>query len=209
MRMSEGIKKYAQKNGKKHNSKKAVKAKIEMRRNILSWIGGYSSVFDAYGGNGMMYREAWSGCSKYTGCDIELKMDGRKMFCADNIRVLRSIDLSQFNIFDLDAFGSPWEQAAIVAKRRKISGGEKIGLCLTIGDGMNVKFGGMPTALSVLAGFRTKIPGGMQQRGEIIDMAINTLCETMNVDIDHRWQAESKSASAMIYVALALIGKGQ
>ena len=74
---------------------------------------------------------------------------------------------------------------------------------------MNVKFGGMPTALSVLAGFRTKIPGGMQQRGEIIDMAINTLCETMNVDIDHRWQAESKSASAMIYVALALIGKGQ
>jgi hypothetical protein len=45
------------------------------------------------------------------------------MFCADNTRVLRAIDLSRFSIFDFDAYGSPWVQAVILADRRRVARG--------------------------------------------------------------------------------------
>jgi len=52
---------------------------------------------------------------------------------ADNTLVLRSIDLSRFNVFDIDAFGMPWHQAWIISQRRPIEKGEKVGIAMTSG----------------------------------------------------------------------------
>ena len=64
-----------------------------------------------------MYSAVWKDTALYTGCDQKLQHDGRLMFCADNRRVLRAIDLAPFSIFDLNSYGSPWVQAIIIADR--------------------------------------------------------------------------------------------
>ena len=54
-----------------------------------------------------MHIAVWNRASHYVGCDLEFYRDERTAFVANNIRVLRTIDLSEFNIFDLDAYGVP------------------------------------------------------------------------------------------------------
>ena len=129
-------------------------AKVSMRRNVLDAIGrDRARVFDAYAGPGAMYDGAWYEAAQYTGCDEEWFRDARRVFVADNQVVLRALDLDAFNIFDLDAFGSPWECATIIAARRKVQPGEaRQALCLTDGSGLRLKLSGVPHALARLAG---------------------------------------------------------
>ncbi|HVH77139.1 MAG TPA: hypothetical protein VM755_19655 [Stellaceae bacterium] len=47
---------------------------------------------------------------------------------------MRAIDLAPFNLFDFDAWGSPWEHVAILCARRPVQPGERIGLVLTDGS---------------------------------------------------------------------------
>src|SRR5262252_2796473 len=87
-------------------------AKIEIRRNLLAAIKP-ARVFDAFAGAGELHDAVWCEAAEYVGCDEKWFRDHRLMYVADNRRVLRAVDLTAFNIFDLDAYGSPWEQALI------------------------------------------------------------------------------------------------
>lgn len=99
-----------------------IGAKIKIRENVLLAIGtDRASVFDAFAAAGELHKAVWHRAHSYVGCDLQFFRDDRMAFVADNRRVLRSIDLAQFNLFDLDAFGSPWEQAYIIAKRRPLA----------------------------------------------------------------------------------------
>src|SRR5882724_8409621 len=116
------------------NTPKAFKAKVAIRRNVLAAIRpDCTVVFDAFAGTGKMFSEVWKDADRYTGCDLKPQRDSRLMFCADNRRVMRAINLAEFNIFDLDSYGSPWVQAVILADRRRVAPGEQIGLILTEG----------------------------------------------------------------------------
>jgi hypothetical protein len=66
-----------------------------------------------------MWTHVWREAAGYVGCDLKWFADERCCYVADNRRVLRCADLSSFTCFDLDAYGSPWEQALIVAARRE------------------------------------------------------------------------------------------
>jgi hypothetical protein len=190
------------------NSARAWPAKVELRERALAWVGARRArVFDAFAGTGELHRAVWHKAAHYQGCDRKLYLDGRTLFCADNRRVLRCIDLAPFNVFDLDSFGSPWEQAMILAARRTVRPGERIALVLTLGEGLNLKMGQMPMALRVLSGFAQGVPGALRD-GEIADRAIRALVGRMGCRIEHRWQAESQGGSRMRYVALALAGAG-
>jgi hypothetical protein len=195
---------------KKQHTARAFAAKVEIRERVLAWVGmERASVFDAFAGAGELHRAVWSRAAHYEGCDRDLSFalaDGRTLFCADNRRVLRCIDLARFNIFDLDAHGSPWEQAMIVAARRPVQRGERIGLALTLGEGLTLKLGNMPLALASLAGFARGVPGALRN-GEIAERAIRELARRMGCRIAHRWQAEGKGGSAMRYVGLAMEGE--
>ena len=163
------------KTAKKHNSAAAWGAKVEIRERVLGFVGvKKAQVFDAFGGGGELYKAVWIRAAHYEGCDKKLYLDGRTMFCADNRRVLRCIDLACFNVFDLDAHGSPWEQAAIVAARRAVAPGESVAVVLTLGEGLNLKMGMMPMALRRLSGFQRGVPGALRD-GEIADRAIRAL----------------------------------
>lgn len=195
-------------NLQKRNHARSKSAKVEMRRRVLAAIGAdQARVFDAFAGTGEMYREVWRAASAYVGCDLEWFRDARPAYVADNLRVMRALDLAEFNVFDLDAFGSPWEQALILAARRTVAPGERIGVVLTEGSGMNLKFGGMPHALAQLAGIRVKTGGMVRWQEELIDRAIAGLASRLNTTVEARWQAERTGGTTMRYCALVLVGR--
>ncbi|MBR0693654.1 hypothetical protein [Bradyrhizobium lablabi] len=192
---------------KTDNNPQAFKAKVAIRRNVMAAIG-QPAVFDAFAGSGKMYSEVWREAGSYTGCDLKPQNDGRLMFCADNRRVMRAIDLTQFNIIDLDSYGSPWEQAIIIADRRRVAPGELFGLILTEGAGFAYKSNVVPTAIAHLTGLRAGIVGLGKKQDAVIDRAIAGLVRRMSCSIEKRWQAEGKSGAAMRYIGLVLKGKG-
>jgi hypothetical protein len=193
---------------KTDNNPQAFRAKVAIRKSVLDTVGSAAAVFDAFAGSGEMYSAIWKDANAYTGCYQKPQRDGRLMFCADNRRVMRAIDLSKFNVFDLDSYGSPLVQAIIIADRRRVAPGELFGLVLTEGAGFAYKSNIMPEAIAILTGLRTGIVGLSKKQDAVIDKAIAGLACRMNCTIDKRWQAEGKTGAAMRYIGLVLKGKG-
>jgi hypothetical protein len=193
---------------KTDNNPQAFKAKVAIRRNVLAAVGANAAVFDAFAGTGKMFSEVWKDAHHYTGCDLKPQRDSRLMFCADNRRVMRAVDLTKFNVFDLDSYGSPWVQAVILADRRRVAPGELLGIVLTEGAGFAYKSNIVPEAIAVLTGLRTGIVGLSKKQDAVIDLAIAGLARRMNCTIAKRWQSEGRTGAVMRYVGLIFRGKG-
>lgn len=189
------------------NSEARVEDKINIRESVLAEIGSEASVFDAYAGEGNMHAAVWSKARHYVGCDLRMFMDHRKAFVADNSRVMRAVDLTQFNIFDFDAYGSPWTLVHILAHRRPVQPGEKIGIVLTDGSFLALKNGTPPKALMNTAGVKGKHQDMIRHIDEIISAAIVKTAQRMSCSIERRWQAIGIGRSMMRYTGLVLRGK--
>lgn len=128
------------------------------------------------------------------------------MFVGDNCRVMRAIDLQPFSIYDLDGYGSPWTQAIIIAARRSIAKGERVGLVMTEGSGLRLRMNHVPDAFAILAGVRRKMQGAARNHEGLIDRALQGVCQRMNCRIVKRWQAQSRAASGLFYLGCVLEG---
>jgi hypothetical protein len=195
---------------KTDNNPRAFTAKVDIRQRVFNEIAatGDVRVFDAYAGSGEMYSAVWNKAKAYTGCDLKWERDGRRMFVGDNRRVMRSIDLRPFNVFDLDAYGSPWEQAIIVAGRRRVGPGELFGLVLTEGSGLAMKVNVIAGALQELTGLRTGAAGVFKNRDFICNRAITGLARRMSCTVVKQWRADGKTGASMRYIGLVLKGRG-
>lgn len=191
---------------KTNNNPRAFAAKVTVRRNVLAAMSGPANVFDAFAGDGEMYSAVWREAFAYTGCDMKRARDNRLMFCADNRRVLRAIELAAFNVFDLDAYGSPWEQAIIIADRRRVAPGELIGIAVTEGNGFALKSNVMPIAIRILSGLRPGIVGLSRKQDSVIDRTIAGLAKRMRCTVAKRWQAEGRTGASMRYIGIVLRG---
>jgi hypothetical protein len=123
---------------------------------------------------------------------------------------MRAIDLTKFNIIDLDSYGSPWEQAIIIADRRRVAPGALFDLVLT-DCGLAYKNNVVSHAISTLTSIRPGVGGVVglhKNKDALINLAIIGLARRMNCSIEKRWQAEGKSGAAMRYIGLVLKGKG-
>jgi len=191
---------------KRDNSKPAEKAKAIIRRNILTEIGTDNArVFDAFAGEGTMYRAVWKDAAGYVGCDKDwFPQDPRAAFVCDNRRVLRAVDLTPYTVFDLDAHGSPWEQLAIIAARRPLAPGERVGVVLTEGLGLKMNMGGLGNAMAILAGVKTHMPGMGAARDQLIERALRRICTLMHASIERRWQAQGNKGSRVSYIGMVL-----
>lgn len=190
----------------KQNHPAALEAKATIRRNVMAALGCPANVFDAFAGSGEMFGAVWKNANTYIGCDLKWPRDGRLIYASDNRRVLRSIDLKGFNVFDLDAYGFPWEQAIIIADRRPVMTGERLGMIFTEGGGMAYKANTVPTAMTVLAGVRSRAVGLGRKREAITDRAIAGLAKRMRCTIEKRWQAKGTTGAIMLYVGVVLRG---
>ena len=195
------------KSGKKtDNHRQSAAAKIDMRRKLLSAMPN-PRVFDAFAGAGKMHREVWQPAETYTGCDMKWYCDTRHVFVAKNQRVLRAIDLDAFNVFDFDAYGSPWEQVTILATRRRIQPGEMLGLVLTDGSGLKLKMGQCPKALAALCRLeKDKVPGINRVHAMLIETALDEVARRMGGRILDQWHHERPGRSEMRYLAVLMEG---
>ena len=128
---------------KVENNAKGKVAKIALRERALAFVAeaGPVRVFDAFAGSGTMWREVWKRADDYVGCDVRPIYDPqRALYVAECERVMRAIDLSAFNVFDLDAFGSPWLQAYLLSVRRRLAPGERVAILTTDGAKLSARF---------------------------------------------------------------------
>jgi hypothetical protein len=183
----------------------ALAAKVEIRRNVMAMLQE-KHVFDAFAGDGTLYERVWQEADSYVGCDLKWYRDERACYVADNRRIMRAIDLQQFTIFDFDAHGAPWEQVYILAHRRVVDVGERIGVILTEGTGLKLKMGGMPWGLVHMTGVQPGVAGVIRQQEDLQHRAIRRLEQMMEAKVVKRWQAESRSATRVFYIGLVLEG---
>jgi hypothetical protein len=126
---------------KKDNTPAAIPAKVGLRlavaRAAAAGKGGEPlRVLDAYAGSGRM----WSAVRRhYHDRLIITSVDTRRFtsnIAGDNRRVIAGMDLSRFDVIDLDSYGVPGEQVKLVAE-----GGYRgplIWTCILAGMGMVV-----------------------------------------------------------------------
>lgn len=175
------------------NNVSAHRAKVQIRRAVLEHVKP-ARVFDAFCGEGVMFREVWKDAAEYIGCDQRdwSPQETIRRFVADNQRVLRCIELDRFNIFDLDAFGSPWEQALIIAARRRWKAGERGGLVVTDGDLLRMGIHAHGTRQLLGLQMRRNRTGGDFFAGadtRMIDVLIGRWCERSGVRLLKAWGA--------------------
>ena len=193
---------------KVHNAKHGWRAKVEIRQRVMAELTPEKTVvFDAYSGPGRMWAEVWRQAADYVGCDEEWFRDERCCFVADNRRVLRSIDLQPFTCFDLDAFGSPWEQALIIAARRRVAPGERLGLVMTEGTSLGTRFNSLSHAMRQAAGVtKAGSIGAGRWHDELIALALGGVVRRMGVRIIRQWRAIGTTGAQVRYLGMILEG---
>jgi len=195
---------------KTDNAHFGLKAKIEIRRHILETLTpAYAVVFDAFAGSGVMWGEVWKGAADYVGCDETWHSDERCCYVADNRRVLRCIELKRFTCFDLDAYGSPWEQALIIAARRPpLVAGERLGLVLTEGSSLYTRFSAVPYAMRQAAGLLPAIAlGAGKMHDELITRAVRGVVRRMHGVIVKEWRALGATGAQVRYIGVVIEGR--
>lgn len=197
--------------GKKTDSGQlAARAKIELRARVLDALGPDNvRVLDTYCGvDGKMYHEAWTRASGYVGCDQAFRLsDRRPRFVGDSLLVLRAIDLSVYNVFDVDAYGSPWEALTIIAARRPWARGERGAIVLTDGSDGKTRFGGSTKGLSQVVGSTTS---HKTLRRPIREVALGAWLKRCNLAPENIWRARGYSdkmgSIEMSYTAVVFVG---
>lgn len=157
-------------------------AKATLRRRFLP---ENASVLDCFCGDGEMYRLAYAGRIKsYLGLDMKRIHDPKLCLLINNLSFLAKRNLSQFNVFDLDDYGSPWRQFYLILKREKP---RPITIYMTDGLVLHQKLtGGITKFVSAIEGIPRKwnIPGTSRWYVDIF--------ATMLLDVKARfgWQTE-------------------
>lgn len=96
----------------KDNSDPALK--IALRKKYLPLE---ASVLDCFCGNGTMYHNVYEGrTARYHGLDDKKVHTLELCTLMDNEAYVRRRDLSGFNVFDLDAYGSPWKLFLLICR---------------------------------------------------------------------------------------------
>lgn len=191
--------------GRVDNHAAGENAKATLREIVVDRLGGPGRcrVLDLFAGSGVMHRLVWHEAADYAGCDERWFRDGRRAFVADNRRLLRCLDLVPFNVFDLDAYGSPWEQATIIAARRRLEAGERIGLTWTDGASMRARLGRIEGAMAALAGMRSDMRGAADQWETLMLRAAHGMAGRMGGRVEDAWTARRR---AVWYGAAVLAG---
>lgn len=95
-----------------------LQGKINLRIESIGHLKEVT-VLELFGGEGVL----WGEVKKRTGKKIEiLSIDKNKynrlQLQGDNIKFIDSLDLSIFNVIDIDAWGSPYKQLDMILNRR-------------------------------------------------------------------------------------------
>lgn len=116
-----------------HTDNTSIAGKVKLRK-IATENLEEIKVLDCFGGNNNMWKTF--DCAKYYGIEQE-KGKGKKNIWADNKKIIPSLDLSQFNVIDLDSYGIPAVQIDLCFKNPTLKDGTVI-VYTAIGNSMSV-----------------------------------------------------------------------
>jgi len=133
--------------------------KIVIRKRLLESLTE-PHVLECFAGSGKIHAECYKDVP-YLGLDLKPINDGRNLLAVDNRKFLRMTDLSTWNLFDLDAYGSPWHQFLIVLKRRIVQPGETIAFALTDGLAFKMRMSDLPHGMKPYIGIPPPYAGPM------------------------------------------------
>lgn len=159
-----------------------------------------------------MFDRVWREAGSYLGCDEAPWTTTTRItrLCCDNRIALRSLDLSRFNIFDLDAFGSPWDQMLILAARRRWLPGETGAVVLTDGSSYHAQFGSLSRAEAALLG-QARAGRARKRELSIHHKLIAAWSERAGVTLIRQWHAQGngsgKGGQIMQYSSFILRGR--
>lgn len=180
----------------------AVAAKIELRRLAARWVGE-PRVLDLYAGTGLLWREAWKQFP-YHGCDREwFRGDPRRLWVADNLLLVRALDLTRWNVFDLDAYGAPWRLWWILAKRRPVEPNERVAVVFTDGASLRARLGRVERHIAYLAGVPANLEKAASLWPTLVARAVRKLATMHNARLDRLHLASHRN---MHYGAALLEG---
>ena len=99
--------------GKVDNSATQHKAQLRIRN-----LPKEPAVLDLFCGAGQMYRLAYQDRTVlYHGIDKEKIHDPAICTLGDNLKYLQKNNIDQFNVFDLDDYGTPWKQLYLLLRK--------------------------------------------------------------------------------------------
>lgn len=102
--------------GTKKTDNDLLEAKVALR--IRNLPPGPIRVLDAYGGHGVVWSEIIRRTKRSDIVRVAIDKERRPgALRGNNMKYLRSLDLRQFQVIDLDAYGVPFDQTEIVLRR--------------------------------------------------------------------------------------------
>lgn len=108
-----------------HTDNKSVTEKVELRRIATRHLESLK-VLDCFAGEVVIWGHF--DCDRYYGIEA-VKGKGKNLY-ADNRKVIPSLDLSGFNVIDLDSYGCPFEQFQLCFDNETLQNGTVF--CYTI-----------------------------------------------------------------------------
>lgn len=193
-------------NSKKDNSAHSVKRKL--RERLVDALGVESpAVLDVFAGSGQMWRSAYGSTPHYLGLDQKQYDDERHTIVCDNSRFLRlaGFNLSRFDIFDIDAYGSPYYCLAIICRRFRWGNKRRIGIVLTDGDmGAQAARRGVPPKMLAYLGMDRFQRTNPDDRAQIIKRFIEQSCDEAGARPEHLEHAEMTKGARMKYIAYVM-----
>jgi hypothetical protein len=187
--------------GKKTNNAK-ITAKKDIRLEVLSFFD-CASVLEVFCGSGEMYRYVWSSAQNYIGIDKNKYFDERKTICGDAEKIIRKVDLSEFNIFDIDAYGSPYEIADYITLN--IPQSDKLAFIFTDGVEMDLRMGRICKGIRAMTG----LDGHVLKKAnlihcDLIKKTIETIEQRLKMRVILTRIAKGVTGSKMHYWAIVL-----
>lgn len=180
--------------GVKTNNAK-ITAKQELRK--IDDIDNLA-VLDIYCGAGEMYNAVWKSAKYYEGIDIKKFDDGRKLHVGDAPQVLKSIDIDKFDVFDIDAYGSPYECLSIIIS--KIMTKKQRHFVITDGIEIDLRMGNVEQFFGLLSGITAlKINNIHKIHDHLIIMILRNIEKKLNTKVSNFSIAKGKTGSGMRY----------
>ena len=137
---------------KTNNAKIDAKEKLRFFNNIKDL-----SVLDIFCGSGEMYNKSWKNAKHYEGIDIKKynENDKRILHIGDAVAVIKNFkNINKFDVFDIDAYGSPYESLYAISNKIKIDNQKHF--IITDGIEIDLRMGNLEQFFSLLAGISSK-----------------------------------------------------
>ena len=176
-----------------------LSAKVALRNHFLRLVERPANVLECFAG---AKRELFHTCyesDNVTGLDIK---SSDKTIKIDNKKFIASADLSQYNFFDLDAYGSPYELLLNIFNRRSKIDGEFV-VILTDGMWRKLNYGsGSKFTRTMICNYSgIQIPCLNRHQEFIIKLTLKTLSDKYGIEIK-RCKIVREEDNRMYYIGM-------